>query len=433
MLNSTGPFHHLSYLPLNRLAIVGSGIAGLGLAYYLRDTYEMTIYEKEGHLGGHANTVEIADNDQLIPVDTGFMVFNQVTYPLLTRLFRTLSVPIEKTDMSFSVQRLDINLEYSGASLNRLFARRRNLLSLRFWKILSEIIRFNKRGLVDVLDSNLTASLTDYVRMRNYSEDFVSCYLLPMSSAIWSTSPRKMLEFPAISLLRFFKNHGLLGVASHHQWWTVTGGSKQYVKRLIAAMPSLSIINKRVTSVKRGSDAVTVFTEDGGQQAYDMVAFACHADQALKLLHEPKLEERQILGAFAYQRNDTLLHTDSKVMPKEFGCWASWNYRLDKNGSSTHYWMNSLQNVSRQANYFVTLNGGHIIRDSRVLKRIVYRHPIFDLPALRAQMRLRFLNEQSYRDQIFFSGSYFGYGFHEDALLSSAKLAQHLAGKVICL
>lgn len=419
---------------MSRLAIIGSGIAGLGLAYYLRKHYELTIYEKDTRLGGHSHTVGVPENGREIPVDTGFMVFNHVTYPNLLKLFNELQVPTKKTDMSFSVQHKLTNIEYSGASFDRLFADRRNLLNIRFWKFLGEIDRFNKEGAAPDLDSTWSKlSLRQYAETRKYSSDFVNLYLIPMTGALWSAPPEKVMQFPAISLLRFFRNHGLLGTSTHHQWWTVDGGSKVYVKKIVEQLGGKIQINCAAVKVVRDGKKVFVIDSANNIEEYDHVAFACHADQALALISNPRQLEQDILGAFSYQSNDTVLHSDASIMPRHNRCWASWNYRLDKDGSSTHYWMNSLQNVSRLKNYFVTLNGAHLIDVNTIVKRMDYHHPVFDLNALQAQQNLPSLNKNSYREQLFFCGSYFGYGFHEDALSSSLALAELLTGSAVCI
>lgn len=419
---------------MSEIAIVGSGIAGLGLAYYLRHgRYRVTIYEKENYPGGHANTVEVSEDEKQIPIDTGFMVFNHVTYPLLLQLFDELNVPTEKTDMSFSVQHRLYGLEYAGASLDRLFGDRKNIFNLRFWRMLAEIDRFNKEAHGTILDPvNESLSLADYAKARCHSEDFINLYLVPMSSALWSTPPEKMLNFPAISLLRFFKNHGLLGRDTQHQWWTVRGGSREYVTRLVAALKTLPRISSKVAQVRRGTRKVFVTTSDGEVREYDRVVLACHADQALHLVSEPTRDEARLLSAFSYQENGTILHTDSTVMPSAKRCWASWNYRIDEKGSSTHYWMNSLQHISERQDYIVTLNGEYLVDPSKISKRFTYHHPLFDLAALHAQSDLHLLNDRSPGGQILYCGSYFGYGFHEDALRSAHQLAEVMQGKVLC-
>jgi predicted NAD/FAD-binding protein len=419
---------------MSRLAIVGSGIAGLGLAYYLRDQFEITIYEKDTRVGGHTNTVAVPEGGVDIPIDTGFMVFNHETYPNLIRLFAELKVPTKKTDMSFSVQHVPRHLEFAGASFNRLFGDRKNLLNLSFWSMLRQLDRFNKEGTQALLDPACAAmSLLEYVRKRNYGDDFLNCYLVPMSSALWSTAPDKILNFPAKTLLRFFQNHGLLGVTTQHQWWTVEGGAREYVKRLLATLPSEPRLRKAVNKVKRSARGVQLSTTDGDCETYDKVVLACHADQALAVLDQPTEKEKCLLSGFSYQRNETLLHMDSSVMPNQRRCWASWNYRLDSHGASTHYWMNSLQDVSRKKNFFVTLNGEHLVNQDKVLRRMTYHHPLFDLNAIEAQEKLPELNASAYKEQVYFCGSYFGYGFHEDALTSSLNLAKQLMGNAVCL
>ena len=416
-----------------RLAIVGSGIAGLGLAYYLRDYFEVTILEKEDRPGGHTNTIQVLEGDKSVSIDTGFMVFNHETYPNLLRLFSELGVPTKKTDMSFSVQNLSRNLEFAGASFNRLFGDRKNLLNLSFWKMLTQIERFNKESVKALLEPRYASmTLRDYVRTRNYGEDFLNSYLIPMSSALWSTSPQKMLDFPAKTLLRFFQNHGLLDVSTQHQWWTVEGGAREYVKRLLATLPDVLRLQKSVIRVSRGPRGVELVTSDNESAIFDKVAFACHADEALEILHAPSEKERSLLEAFSYQQNKTLLHVDTNVMPRQRRCWASWNYRLDERGASTHYWMNSLQNVSDKCDYFVTLNGDHLVQEDKIIKRISYAHPLFDFKAIKAQEQLSALNSCAPNDQIFFCGSYFGYGFHEDALSSSLDLANQLMRTAVC-
>lgn len=418
---------------MNRLAIVGSGIAGIGLAYYLRDQFDITVYEKNNRVGGHSNTAVVTEGGVDIPIDTGFMVFNYETYPNLIRLFAELKVPTKKTDMSFSVQNLPMNLEFAGASFNRLFGDRKNLFNVKFWKMLSQVDRFNKEAKEALSDPHYASmSLVDYAQARDYGYDFLNCYLLPMSGAVWSTPPEKMLNFPVLTLLRFFQNHGLLGVSTQHQWWTVEGGAGEYVKRLLAALPSLPRLRDEVIEVRRSQRGVRVTTNIGDSALYDKVVLACHADEALKILSDPLEKERRLLAAFKYQRNDTLLHVDRAVMPRQRRCWASWNYRLDEFGASTHYWMNGLQNVSRNKDYFVTLNGEHLVDKNRVLSRMTYHHPLFDMNAIEAQKQLPELNSYSYNDQVFYCGSYFGYGFHEDALTSSLNLVKQLVGSALC-
>ncbi|MBX9722672.1 MAG: FAD-dependent oxidoreductase, partial [Candidatus Obscuribacterales bacterium] len=351
------------------IAIIGSGISGLGAAYFLHKNYSITIYEKNAYVGGHSNTVTVDEEGKAVAIDTGFMVFNKVTYPNLIRLFDKLSVPIKQTDMSFSAQNCAEGIEFAGASFDRLFGQRKNLFSLRYWRMLMQLNRFNNEANAALSDSNLgNLTLSDYVKQRGYGQDFLNWYLVPMSSALWSAPPEKILSFPALSLLRFFHNHGFLGMDTQHQWWTLVDGAKSYVSRLLSLLDQHIIrLQDKVLSVKREESKVRIFSEDGSSKTFDKAIFACHADQALAALEDADQLERSLLSAFQYQNNIATLHTDSSVMPKSRGCWASWNYRLDNNktqanSASTHYWMNSLQQVSKKTDYFVSINGEHLIK-----------------------------------------------------------------------
>lgn len=416
---------------MSRIAIVGSGIAGLGLAYYLRDKFHVTVFEKDDRSGGHSNTVEVLEQASRIPIDTGFMVFNKVTYPNLVELFTELAVPIKTTDMSFSVQSVTDSLEYSGASFRRLFGDLANIANARFWRLLKSIDRFNKEGGSALASGSYChMTLSQYASSRGYGNDFLRLYLLPMSSALWSTPPEQVAELPIETLLRFFSNHGLLGQNTQHQWYTVDGGSAQYVRRLLAKLPETPRLSKEVVAVHRHFEGAEVITADGESHTFDIVVLACHADQARLILRDQKDRERQLLSAFDYKRNDVLLHTDAGVMPRVRRCWASWNYRADAQSSTVHYWMNSLQDVSGEQNYFVTLNGDHLVASEKIIKRMVYHHPVFNFETMKAQKHLHELNAPG--GQVFFCGSYFGYGFHEDALASSRRLARQLEGVALC-
>ncbi len=418
------------------VAIIGSGIAGLGAAYFLHKQYSITVFEKNNYVGGHSNTVAVDEGNKTVAIDTGFMVFNKVTYPNLNRLFEKLAVPIKKTDMSFSAQNCAEGIEFAGASFNRLFGQRKNLLNLRYWRMLMQLNRFNNEASVALIDPELgRLTLSDYVQQRAYGQDFLDWYLLPMSSALWSAPPEKMLSFPALSLLRFFHNHGFLGMDTQHQWWTVVDGAKSYITRLLSLLDEKIIrLQDKVVKVKREGNKVKVFSEDGSSRIFDKAIFACHADQALAALEAPDELEQSLLSTFQYQDNIATLHTDSSVMPKSKACWASWNYRLENdathpNAASTHYWMNSLQQVSNETDYFVSINGEHLIKPERVIRKINYEHPLFSLEALKAQEALDSLNKQAKNQQIYFCGSYFGYGFHEDAFSSALKLARIMTGE----
>jgi len=419
------------------LAIIGTGIAGLGAAHFLHREFDLTLFEQNDYVGGHTHTVTVKEptTGKPVPIDTGFMVYNEVTYPNLTRLFRELDVPTKATDMSFSVHHRDLGLEFCGSSWNQLFAQRRNLFRPRFWKMLGAIARFNAEA-VAALDDPRTRELTlrDYVMARGYGDDFFDLYLVPMSSAVWSTPPELMLTFPAATLLRFFHNHGFLGMHTQHPWRTVQGGAKSYVERITAPWRGQISTRRKASRVVRHSHdrGVTVTTEDGAEQHFDRVILACHADQALRLLASPTPTEARLLGPFRYQTNVATLHTDRRVMPRNRRAWASWNYEIAGAGQSanrgtstaTHYWMNSLQDVSDRENYFVSIDRPEAIDPTRILKQMTYEHPLFSLEAIRAQAELPSLNALSPSQSTYFCGSYFGYGFHEDAFTSAVNLAQ---------
>ena len=416
-----------------RLAVIGGGIAGLGAAWLLRNRYDVTVFERERHIGGHSNTVEVDENGRRVPIDTGFMVFNKVTYPYLVRLFDELRVPIKPTEMSFSVRNDELDIEYNGMGLNRVFAQRANLVRPRFLKLLAQIMRFFRVANASLDDESLEKmSLDEFVRRHRLGDDFLRLYLVPMSASIWSITPGGALDFPAATLVRFFHNHGFLGVTTHHPWFTVDGGSREYVKRMLADLPRTHA-SSPVASVEASADQATVRTKDGAAHTFDRVILAAHADESLALLQSPTPLQEKLLSAFRYQANETLLHTDATVMPQRKLAWAAWNYRMEPSGEgerpSTHYYMNRLQGVSDRENYFVSLNYADRIDPEKVLWRTNYTHPIFDRGALMAQHHLPSINAESPDQRIFFCGSYFRYGFHEDALASGVQCAHAVCGE----
>jgi predicted NAD/FAD-binding protein len=409
---------------VEKIAIIGSGIAGLGCAHFLHGQHELTIFEAADHVGGHSNTISIDENGREIVLDTGFMVYNEVTYPLLTRLFAELNAPTKPTSMSFSVHHGASGLEWNGTSLNTVFAQRRNLLNPRHWRFVLQLNRFNKEA-VAALDDPQWAVMTleEYVDARGYGQDFLDRYLVPMSSAVWSTPRERMLRFPAVTLLRFWHNHGFLGLDSQHPWRTVDGGSREYVSRLMEPFKDRIHTNTPVSHVRISEDGVEISSKRGTEH-FDKVILATHADQALRLLDSPTPLQRELLAPFAYQPNSVRVHNDPKFMPKTRRCWASWNYRSEPAGTSIHYWMNSLQGVSDQEDYFVSLNASERVPESACKRALDYEHPLFDLAAIQAQQRLPELNDA--RGVSFFCGSYFRYGFHEDAFKSAVDLCQTL-------
>jgi uncharacterized protein len=420
---------------VKRVAIIGTGVAGLGCAHFLHRRFDLTLYEKNDYAGGHTNTISVAEENRSVAIDTGFMVFNEVTYPNLTRLFRELGVAIKPTKMSFSVQHLPTGLEFCGTSLNHIFGQRKNLFRPRFWKMILQINRFNTEA-IEALSAPKFQSHTlgEYVREKIYGDDFLNFYLVPMSSAVWSTPPDLMLEFPAVTLLRFFHNHGFLGLHTQHPWLTVVNGAKSYVEKITAPFREKIQLHCGATAVRREGNGVKVTDVSGHIEKFDHVIFASHANETLKLLADADESEKKLLGEFKYQPNSALLHTDESVMPKTKLCWSSWNYRIDRaaNGKispSTIYWVNRLQGVSDRQNYFVSINGEDSVNPNLILKRIQYEHPLFSLGATRAQRELPKLNERM--TNVFFCGSYFRYGFHEDAFTSALDLCRVLTGERI--
>lgn len=412
--------------------MVGGGVAGLGAAWLLRKRYHVTLFEKEPRMGGHSNTVEVEEEGRRLPVDTGFMVFNKVTYPCLLRLFAELRVPVKPTEMSFSVRHEALDVEYNGMGFNRVFAQRRNLARPRFLSLLAQILRFFRVANAALKDDELESmTLAEFTRRHRLGDDFLRLYLVPMSASIWSITPGGALDFPAATLVRFFHNHGFLGVTTHHPWFTVDGGSREYVKRMLADLPPPRIAAP-VTGVAARENGVTVRTADGATAEFDRVIVAAHADEALALLESPTPLQTGLLPAFRYQANETVLHTDTTVMPRRRLAWAAWNYRMDESPEgerpSTHYYMNRLQGVSERTDYFVSLNYTDRIDPARVLWRTVYTHPVFDRGALAAQHRLPSINAEVPGQRVFFCGSYFRYGFHEDAFASAVQCAASVCG-----
>jgi predicted NAD/FAD-binding protein len=424
---------------MSRLAIVGTGIAGLGCAHFLRRDYDLTIFEQDNRIGGHAHTVTVTEpgTGRSLPVDTGFMVFNQVTYPLFTRLLAELDVQARPTSMSFSVRHAGTGLEFCGSSLNHLFAQRKNLLRPRFWRMLAAIGRFNREAVAALADPSAQAeTLRDYVRRRGYGEDFFNLYLVPMSSAVWSTPPAQMLEFPATTLLRFFQNHGFLGLNTQHPWWTVEGGSQAYVERLIAPFRDRIRTGTPVVRVARAAGRVSLTTADGQTHGFDRVILAGHADQSLRLLADPTPAELRVLREFRYQANLATVHTDASVMPRTRLAWSSWNYEIAPDAgtgaasTATHYWMNSLQGLGERENYFVSINRPEAIAPGKVLHRIAYEHPLFSLGAVRAQGEIPALHAAARgTTETYYAGAWQRYGFHEDGLLSAQQLAALLLAR----
>lgn len=421
-----------------RLAIIGTGISGLGCAHFLHRDFDLTLFERNHYVGGHSNTVTTPEpgTGRSLPIDTGFMVFNYETYPQLTRLFSALQVPVKKTDMSFSVRHEDTGLEFCGSSLNHLFAQRRNLFRPSFYRMLFQIDRFNREALAALEDPAIQwMTLAEYVQRRGYGRDFLELYLVPMSSAVWSTSPERMLLFPAHTLLRFFHNHGFLGLHTQHQWWTVDGGSREYVRRLSAPWRERILTDCPVRRVERKPDGVYVSTADGAVHQFEKVILATHGHEALALLDDPTGEERALLNEFHYQANVATLHTDPSVMPRTGRAWSAWNYALARDADGrlepmTTYWMNKLQGVSDRENYFVTINRPDRVAAAHRLRTIAYEHPLFTLGAIQAQAEIPRLNQRAAgTTETYYCGAWTRYGFHEDGFLSAVNLTRQLLGR----
>ncbi|MEX1119392.1 MAG: FAD-dependent oxidoreductase [Terrimicrobiaceae bacterium] len=414
---------------MERLAIIGTGVSGVGCAWHLRHCAEITLFDKAARPGGHTNTVVVNEDGREVPIDTGFIVFNRQTYPNLCRLFEELDVDVKPSEMSFSVQHVPSGLEYNGMGLNRLFAQRQNVFNPRFLKLIASITRFFKAANAS-LENSSDLTLREFVEKHRLGADFLELYLVPMSSAVWSTNPKDVLDFPAASLIRFFHNHGFLGVTTHHPWFTVTGGSRTYLQKILAAVgrPKLQA---NIVRVSENDKEATITTADGSVLAFDRVIMASHADQSLAMLAAPDEAQRRLLSPFRYENNQATLHTWEGVMPKKRLAWASWNYRVEKSAGedlkpATHYWMNALQGVSKTKNYFVSLNSREQIPDEHVLYEADYEHPIFNGAAIQAQAELNDLNTRSRDQRLFFCGSYFKYGFHEDAYSSALYLSRML-------
>jgi len=411
-----------------RIAVVGTGIAGMSAAWLLSQGHDVTVYEREARLGGHSNTVTVNTTDGVVPVDTGFIVYNEKTYPNLTALFAHLGVPTQASQMSFAVSLANGELEYSGTSLNGLFAQRSNVFRPRFWSMLNDLWRFYREAPRDLASLDDLSSLEQYLDAGLYGQVFRNDHLLPMAAAIWSASPRLMLQYPAASFIRFHDNHGLLKIRNRPQWRTVSGGSRVYVDALARQLNQSVRLARGVTAVRRLGTHVEVRDAAGHTDLFDDVVMATHADQALSLLQEPTGHEVNLLGAFRYSRNQCILHSDPALMPRRKAVWASWNY-IGQSGEDIRqnptvtYWMNGLQRLPTSQNLFVTLNP--TTEPKQILHEECYEHPIFDAAAMRAQRRLWSLQG---RERIWFCGSYFGAGFHEDGLQAGLAVAEAIGG-----
>ena len=400
-----------------KIAIVGSGISGNSLAYTLSKEHDITLFEKNNRLGGHSHTHEIISQGKKINVDTGFIVFNKKTYPLFTKLLDELNVRYEKSDMSFSVFSKDKNFEYNGTSINTLFSQRKNIFNYKFIKMIYEIIKFNKVALT-LLSAKTEISLETFLKQNNFSDYFCKNYILPMGSAIWSSNINSMLKFPAVFFVKFFNNHGMLNINDRPQWLTVTNGSKEYVEKLTASIKKNIRLNCPVKAVKRNKDSVEITSSDGNE-IFDYIFFACHSDEALKLISDPSAQEKEVLSSIPYSKNEVTLHTDESIMPNNKLTWAAWNYNIDSTNDmpiALTYNMNILQNLKTQQTILVTLNDNGNINPEKVLKKINYDHPLFSLRSVEAQKNYGIISGVN---RTGYAGAYWGNGFHEDGISSA--------------
>ncbi|MEY2864799.1 MAG: hypothetical protein RLZZ83_42 [Pseudomonadota bacterium] len=405
-----------------KIAIIGSGISGNTLAYYLNPHHQITLFESNDRIGGHSHTHQIDIFNQKVSVDTGFIVFNKKTYPRFLKLLHELKVPYENSAMSFSVKDSQKDFEYNGTNLNALFAQRKNFMNPRFYKMISEILRFNKSSII-LLSSDEEISLGHYLKREGYSDFFKKYYILPMGSAIWSSNIKTMMEFPAKFFIQFFNNHGMLNINDRPQWLTISGGSINYVNKMIDSFRKKIKLNQNIKYIERKKDHIAIHHKDRIEK-FDWVFFACHSDEALKLIKSPSLHEKNILKAIPYTDNEVVLHYDDHFMPKRKLAWAAWNYHIDDNSNSPAsltYNMNILQNLKTEAPLLVTLNPMQKINKKKIIKTLSYAHPQYSLRGMEAQSKYHLISGVN---RTSFAGAYWGNGFHEDGVKSALDAIQ---------
>ena len=410
------------------IAIIGAGISGLTAAYYLKPRHKIKVFEIEDRIGGHTATVDVDLDGQSYSIDTGFIVFNDWTYPNFIELMDELGVESKPTEMSFSVRCDSSGIEYGGNNLNTLFAQRRNLLRPSFHKMLKDILRFNREAIIDLEGGKITASTTlgEYLSANRYGDAFIFQYLLPMGCAIWSASTTSMLDFSLAFFVRFFKNHGLLSVNNRPQWRVIKGGSRSYLKPLTQGFSESIVTGATISQLRRSGDSVELIMTDGSREQFDQVVLACHSDQALKLLTDATLAERRALTAIPYQSNEVVLHTDEKLLPRQRRAWSSWNYWLRQryqDRAILTYNMNILQGIQAPETFCVTLNASESIADEKVIQTFNYSHPVFSLDSVDAARKIESLNGIN---RTWFAGAYLGNGFHEDGVYSGRRVAESI-------
>ena len=409
-----------------RIAVVGAGISGLVTAYLLCQEHEVTIFEQNDYIGGHTRTVDVASGGQNLAVDTGFIVFNEKTYPNFIRLLKRLDVPWQPSVMSFSVQCEKTGLEFSPGTLNSIFAQRRNLLRPAFYRMVWDVFRFKREAAALLSESGDDLTLGAYLESQKYSRFFIDNFIIPMGGAIWSSDPQKFFEFPARYFIQFFTNHGFLNVRDQPQWLVVRGGSGRYVEKLIRPFRDGIRLNCPVKTIRRSDDTVHLTGPDGTSERFDHVVIATHSNEALALLGDPDASEREILGAIPYQVNQVMLHTDRSQLPARKSVWASWNYHIPAAKTdrvAVTYNMNILQSLKASEQFMVTLNRAERIDRQKVIRDLLDHHPVYTPPSLAARKRLSEING---RRRTYYCGAYWGYGFHEDGVNSALEVCRHL-------
>ncbi|MEP4486114.1 MAG: FAD-dependent oxidoreductase [Halioglobus sp.] len=410
-----------------KIAVIGSGVSGLASAHYLSEQHEVTVFESSDRIGGHTATMDVKLGTRRYAIDTGFIVFNDWTYPNFIALMDELGVTSKPTAMGFSVNDLNSGLEYSGTNLDCLFAQRRNLVSPRFLAMVRDILRFNKESIADLESDKLNESETlgDYLQRNGYSEGFREQYLIAMGSAIWSADCETMMAFPVSFFVRFFKNHGLLSVKNRPQWRVIEGGSREYLRPLCQRFESRIHTNAEVKEIQRHPAGVDISLTDGRSFSFDQVVIAAHSNQALAMLGDPTTQEQEILGAMPYQSNDVVLHTDTRLLPKNKKTWSSWNYQLgvSDDRAVVTYNMNILQGIQAPETFCVTLNNTEAINPNLILGRFNYDHPVFSLKGMAAQQRWEEINGVN---NTWYCGAYWHNGFHEDGVVSALRVADAL-------
>ena len=409
-----------------RIAIIGAGISGLTTAYLLNKKHDITVFEKNDYIGGHTHTHDIDMDGKTFSVDSGFIVYNENTYPNFIKLLDRLGVESQLSSMGFSVKAIGKNLEYAGNSLSALFAQRSNFFKPSFFRMIRGILNFNRQAEFDLAKFSPDTTLEEYLAKKGHSREFIENYIVPMGAAIWSTKPSDMLKMPVVFFIKFFKNHGLLQIKDRPKWWVIKGGSKYYVEKLIENFKDKIKVSTPISTIKRTDGIIEILyrTDSLISESFDAVILATHSDQALKLLDQPTSKEKEILGALPYQKNEALLHFDDSILPSRRSAWSSWNYLLDEDKDkpvALTYNMNILQSLESKHTFCVTLNSDNVVDSRKIIKKLNYEHPLFTLEGIRAQNRKK---EISGENRTFYCGAYWRNGFHEDGVVSALDVCR---------